>query len=92
MDRCSEYRRFSQEVSPTDPRAIREKSLEGLFEDFYTDRSGGDQPEDADRELLHMAGELLRNSPSESGQRSAVDADLTEKLFDALLRQEGVEI
>ena len=92
MDRCSEYRRFSQEVSPTDPRAIREKSLEGLFEDFYTDRSGGDQPEEADRELLHMAGELLRNSPSESGQRSAVDADLTEKLFDALLRQEGVEI
>ena len=89
MDRCSEYRRFTEDISGADPEAVREKSVEELFSDFFAERSGGNEPEQADLELLHAAGELLRNSPPEPGQRSAVDEKMRDKLYSLLLRQEA---
>ena len=91
MERVSEYRRFAEEVAGTDLQAVREKTLEELFADFFTDRSGGTAPEEADLALLHEAGELLRSRQPDPRQRSAVDAETTEALLRFLMRQEGEE-
>ena len=91
MERVSEYRRFTEEVSGTDLQAVREKTLEELFADFFTDRSGGDAPEEEDLALLHEAGELLRNRQPNPRQRSVVDTETTEALFRFLMRHEGRE-
>lgn len=91
MERVSEYRRFGEEVTGTDLQAVREKTLEELFADFFTDRSGGEGPEEADLALLHEAGELLRNRQPDLRQRSAIDTGTTEALMRFLMRQEGAE-
>ena len=89
MERVSEYRHFAQEVEGTSREAIREKTVEELFADFFTDRSGGDGPEEADLMLLHEAGELLRSRLPDPRQRTGVDAETTEALLRFLMRQEG---
>ncbi len=89
MERVSEFRRFAEEVSGTDLQAVREKTLEELFADFFTDRSGGTAPEEEDLALLHEAGELLRSRQPDPRQRSAVDTETTEALLRFLMRQEG---
>ena len=91
MDRTSEYRRFTEDITGTDTQAIREKTLEELFADFYTDRAGGNEPETQDLALLHEAGELLRNSPPAVGKRDAVEPEITAALLQYLLGQEGAE-
>ncbi len=91
MERVSEYRRFAEEVGGTDLQAVREKTLEELFADFFTDRSGGTAPEEADLALLHEAGELLRSRQPDPRQRGAVDTETTEALLRFLMRQEGAE-
>lgn len=91
MERVSEYRRFAEEVNGTDLQAVREKTLEELFADFFMDRSGGDEPEEADLKLLHEAGELLRSRIPDPRQRTGVDAETTEALLRFLMRQEGEE-
>ena len=88
MERVSEYRRFTEEVSGTDLQAVREKSLEELFADFWMDRSGGSEPDEADLSLLHEAGELLRSRLPDPRQQTAVDSDTTEALLTFLMRQE----
>ena len=88
MERVSEFRRFTEEVGGTDLQAVREKSLEALFADFFADRSGG-EPEAADLALLHAAGELLRNRQPDPRQRTGVDAETTEALLKFLMGQEG---
>ena len=91
MERVSEYRRYAEEVTGTDLQAVREKTLEELFADFFTDRSGGTAPEAADLELLHEAGELLRNRQPNPRQRSAVDTETADALLRFLMRQEAAE-
>lgn len=91
MERVSEYRRFTEEVSGTDLQAVQEKSLEELFADFWMDRSGGSEPDEADLSLLHEAGELLRNRLPDPRQQTAVDSDTTEALLTFLMRQEEAE-
>ena len=51
--------------------AVREKCVEALSTEFYTERCGGESPSGEDRELLRFAGEQLRQAevqtaPSES--------------------------
>ncbi len=89
MERVSEYRRFSEEVSGTSIQAVREKTLEELFTDFYTDREGGVEPEQQDIDLLHKAGELLRNRQPDPRQRTAADAETTDALLAFLMGQEA---
>ncbi len=91
MERVSEYRRFGEDVSGTDPETARAKPVEELFADFFTDRSGS-EPEEADVALLHEAGELLRSRPADPRQRTGVDAETAEALLRFLLRREGAEI
>ena len=85
MDYVSEYRHFADSVSGTSTQAIREKSTEELFADFYRDRSGGAEPDEADLALLREAGELLRNSHSEHGR---VDTATVNALLGWLKKQE----
>ena len=90
MERISGFRRFTDEISGTDLQAVREKTLEELFADFFTDRSGS-EPEKTDLALLHKAGELLRSRLPDPRQRTAVDAETTEALLEFLVGQEGEE-
>jgi len=92
MERVSEFSRFSDDVSAPDVGTIREKSLEELFADFYEARCGGETPDEDDSELLHEAGELLRNTPPDPAQRGAVDAQTTAALLNYLLGQEGTSV
>ena len=87
MERISEYQRFSGPVTAPDAQSLGEKSLEELFSDFYTDRSAGEEVSDADFELLHFAGELIRNNPDSESQ--AVDPALTDELLKFIQSQEA---
>ena len=89
MERISEYQRYTGDVTSPDTQALREKSLEELFSDFFSQRSGGESPSSADLELLAAAGELIRNSQPDPRQRYAVDPGLTEELLQILLKKEA---
>ena len=80
MERVSTYSSFAAETPGAGAGAVREKSTEELFADFYTARSGGTEPDAADLEILQMAGELLRGSPAPSGQRGFDDSEQARKL------------
>lgn len=88
MERLSELQRFSGDVISPDTQALREKSLEELFADFFSQRSGGEALPRADQELLAAAGELIRNNQPDPRQRYAVDPGLTDALLRILLNQE----
>lgn len=85
METDSEYRRTVYGGGAPGVEALREKTAEELFAEFFTERSGA-EPDEADLALLHEAGELLRSHPAEPGQD---DAPLAEKLLDYLMRQEA---
>ena len=87
MERVSEFRRFAEDAVTPEAEDIREKTTEELFADFYTDRSGGEEPDAQDLALLRQAGELLRNSRPE--RRGEVDPSLTDALLQYLMRQEA---
>ena len=89
MEQVSEFRQFTESAFSPDAEAAREKTLEELFAEFYTARSGGETPDADDLELLHEAGELLRNHTPDPKYRAAVDPALTEQLLECLLAQEG---
>ena len=60
MELDSEYTPFHAATAGLSTRAVKEKSVEELFADFYTARSGGVPPTERDMELLHDAGERMR--------------------------------
>lgn len=88
MERCSEFRRFSQAARTPDNAVVREMAVEELFVDFYTERSGGQIPEERDIDLLHFAGELLRNHPADTDKPDEVDDTLKNQLMHYLMAQE----
>ena len=64
MERCSEYDPFRETGSAPTASALEQKSIRELFTDFYTERSGGEGPEEEDLALLAYAEELaLRADP-----------------------------
>ena len=85
MDRASEYDPFRGEAAPLSSEAAEQKSLDELFSDFYTQRTGGTPPGAEDRALLAFAAELSR--------RADLRALPTEKeidsVLDYILKQEG---
>ena len=52
MERCSEYDPFHENASAPTASAVEQKSICELFSDFYTERSGGEGPDEDDMELL----------------------------------------
>ena len=92
MERVSEFHQFVDAIASPGAETVREKTLEELFVEFYTARSGGEEPAPDDLELLQEAGELLRNHAPDPKQRAAVDPALTEQLLNYLMAQEGGRI
>ena len=69
MELTSEYRPFGGEAGAPDAGAAEEKTVEELFADFYSERTGGQAPSAQEEELLRFAGELSRHA--EPGTRPA---------------------
>ena len=87
MELCSDYTQFSGETGALQRSDVERKSIETLFCDFYTERSGGEPPADADAALLRQAGDLLRHRDP----HTAPDARDVEKLLAYLSNQEAAE-
>lgn len=85
MELESEYASFRGETAALSAHAVREKSVEELFGDFYTERSGGIPPAERDAELLHFAGERMRGADV----HTAPTAEEIAALLDYLKEQEG---
>ena len=84
MDRDSEFRRFAGVSAAPRAEALREKTPEELFADFFTERCGA-SPDGDDLALLCEAGELLRALPADTADR---DGEAAARLLAALERQE----
>ena len=85
MELCSDFTQFSGEAGTLSRGDVEQKSVEALFADFFTERSGGTPPTDADAALLTHAGELLRHADA----HTAPTAQDAEKLLEYLKRQEA---
>ena len=85
MELCSDYTQFTGEAGSLNRDDVEQKSVEALFCDFYTERSGDVPPTDEDAALLGHAGELLRHADP----HCPPTAQDVEKLLDYLKRQEG---
>ena len=84
MELQSEYRIFSGEGKTPAMGTAEQKTVEELFEEFYTERCGGEEPAEPDRALLHFAGERLRHREGPIPGEKDVKA-----LLDFLTEQEG---
>ena len=84
MELCSEYSALRGETAALSSSAVREKSVEELFDAFYTERNDGVPPSERDSELLRFAAELLRHADL----RSEPKPEEIEKLLDCLQKQE----
>ena len=79
MERGSVYQRFAGPGDTPEAETLRDKSVDELFADFYTDRSGGESPTAEDAAVMRYAAELLRD-PSGGG------AEAAEKLLAYIVR------
>ncbi len=87
MDRCSEFDPFRADSEAPSSQNAEQKSVSALFEDFYRERSGGESPSEADRQLLAFAQEI-----SEHADVHAVPEDAEiHQILDFLMKQEGNE-
>lgn len=62
MEIISEFSAFHGETSTLSSSAVREKSVDELFEAFYTERNSGVGPDEADSALLRFAAGQLRHA------------------------------
>ena len=90
MERVSEHRPFADDICMTDADAIRGRTTEELFADFYTERCGT-EPDEPDLQLLQVAGDLLRHSQANPRQRTAVDSEVVSSLLRYLMKQEAAD-
>ena len=84
MELCSEYSQAHGETAALTTSQVREKSVEELFEDFYTERFDGEQPSEKDLSIMKFAGEQMRRADT----GSAPDADQIERLLRELIGQQ----
>ena len=84
LELASEYDAFTGKTNALDAKAVREKTVEDLFADFYQERNGGVPLTDNDTALLAYAGELLRHADL----RMAPQKQDIEKLLKTLMEQE----
>ena len=85
MELVSDCVQFYGETGTLSRGDLEEKSVETLFGDFYTERSGGVPPTDEDAALLGFAGELLRHAEP----HTAPTGEDIEKLLRCLSEQEA---
>ncbi len=80
----SSYSEFSNNGASADRKSVNEKAVEDLFSDFYRSQTGDMIPTDEEYALMHMLGELVRNSDAtrENDERNV------DKLLNKLLAEE----
>ena len=71
MERCSEYDPFHENAAAPTASAVEQKSIRELFCDFYTERSGGEEPDEDDRELLTFIEELVLHADAHTNPGEA---------------------
>lgn len=85
MELASDYAQFPGAGRALSRGDVEQKSVDALFCDFYTERSGGVSPDDKDLALLgHAAGLMERSDP-----RAVPTADEIESLLAFLTEQEA---
>ena len=84
MELTSEYRQFEGEAAVRSAREIREKPIGELFADFYRERKGGIDPEEADLALMAFAGEAARRAAD--GEKDPEEE--ARRVLEYVLRQE----
>lgn len=87
MERSSEYQAFRGEAAALSARAAEQKSVDELFADFYTERSGGEAPSDEDLALLGYAAQLLQHAGTEADP----GPENVDRLLAFLMKQGGEE-
>ena len=85
LEIVSEYSQHAGGAAALTTEAVREKSVEELFADYYTTQTGGDSPDEAELALMRYAGERQRRA--EPG--SMPGQDDIDGLIDVLMGQEG---
>lgn len=85
MDRSSEYDPFQGNSPKPHPGVQEQKNIQELFCDFYSERSGGDTPEDKDFELLSFAGEIALQADT---HQSPTEKEIG-KITSFIMRQEA---
>lgn len=80
--RESSYSEFVNSGASASTEQVRQKAVEELFSDFYIAQTGGTVPSDAEYELMHYVGEIVRNS------HDSDDEDV-DKILNMLLKNEG---
>lgn len=85
MELTSEYSVFMGETATGNGGDMREKPVEKLFAEFYSERTSGTEPSDPDLELMAFVGEMARetadggNEPDEQDFRKIVDYVLAQE-------------
>ena len=85
MDRCSEYEHYKNEVSAPARSALEQKSVQELFGDFYSERSGGKLLDEDDLALLGRAEEIAMQAEV----HAAPTETEIDKLLSYIIRQEA---
>ena len=80
-----EYDPFHENASAPTASAVEQKSICELFSDFYTERSGGEGPDEDDMELLTFIEELALHADVHSNPGEAE----IEKILTCVSRQEA---
>lgn len=62
MELLSDYREFAQVKSSQDSAGMREKAVEELFAEYYTERRVNEAPSDEEMGILKEAGEMTRKA------------------------------
>lgn len=87
MELISQAQEFTSVTGGISRREAEEKSIEELFTMFYSDRRGGEEPDEAEQAILHEAGEILRNSVEDKAKEPGEKA--ISRLLDFVLKQEA---
>ena len=86
MELTSEYHLFEGDATLSGSGELREKPVEELFADFYTQRRQGVEPEKEDLDLMALVGEMTRSMTAGAGEPEEKDF---RRILDFVLEQEG---
>lgn len=83
LEIVSEHMRFHDVLAPGRD-AVAQKSMEELFSDFFTERLGGEMPDEQEAALIEYAASLIHQ-----GEGTAPDSKQMERLLRFAMEQEG---
>ena len=87
MERLSQYRAAVGGGKGADLHTLRTRRLEELFEEFYRERTGGEDLSPQDRQFLEKARELAERDGTDPRHPGTADPALAQELMQELLRE-----